>query len=90
MATILISDPKSVSDLSALLDRVRQGDEIVFKDGERDFAVLRPTAPPRRSIDECIAMLPENSSAVIDEDFAKDVEAAIAWHREPLDSSAWD
>jgi len=78
MATILITDPKSVSDLSALLDRVRQGDEVVFKDGDRDIAIMRPPLPPRRTIDECITLMPEHSSAVVDEDFAKDVEAAIA------------
>jgi hypothetical protein len=35
-------------------------------------------------------MLPEDSTATIDEDFAKDVEAAIGAHREPADASAWD
>ena len=44
----------------------------------------------RRTLAECIAMLPEDSTATIDEDFAKDVEAAIKSHREPADASAWD
>jgi hypothetical protein len=30
------------------------------------------------------------STATVDEDFARDVEAAIAAHREPLDPPAWD
>ena len=46
--------------------------------------------PPRRSISECIALLPEDSTAVMDADFAKDVEAAIESHREPLEPPAWD
>jgi antitoxin (DNA-binding transcriptional repressor) of toxin-antitoxin stability system len=89
MATIHISDLNEVRDLSALLDRVRQGDEIVFTDGEREVAVLHAPMPPRRTIDECIALLPEDSP-VVDEDFARDVAAAVEWHREPLDSSRWD
>jgi hypothetical protein len=39
----------------------------------------------RRTLAECIAMLPENSAATIGEDFASDVEATIAVHREPMD-----
>jgi hypothetical protein len=35
-------------------------------------------------------LLPENSTATIDEDFAKDVEAAINSHREPLTPPEWD
>jgi hypothetical protein len=35
-------------------------------------------------------MLPEDSTATIDEDFASDIEAAIQAHREPIDTSAWD
>ncbi len=89
MATIQLSDPNSASDLSTLLDRVRQGEEIMFQDGTGDIAVLRPALPLRRTIDECIALLPMDSP-VVDEDFAADVAAAVAWHREPLDSSRWD
>ena len=36
------------------------------------------------------ALLPEDSTAVMDADFAKDVESAIASHREPLEPPAWD
>jgi hypothetical protein len=35
-------------------------------------------------------LLPEDSPAVIDEDFARDVEEAVAAHREPLNPPAWD
>jgi antitoxin (DNA-binding transcriptional repressor) of toxin-antitoxin stability system len=48
------------------------------------------SSPPLRTIEECIAMLPEDSTATIDEDFARDVAAAIAAHREPLDPTPWD
>jgi hypothetical protein len=67
-----------------------QGEEIVFKDGDRAVAVMHAPLPPRRSIDESIALLPENSSGVMDKDFASDAEEPIAWHRKPSGSSPWD
>lgn len=53
-------------------------------------AVIRAVAPVRRRISECIALLPADSDAVLDADFADDVEAAIAAHREPLEPPNWD
>jgi hypothetical protein len=35
-------------------------------------------------------LLPEDSPATIDEDFARDVAEAVATHREPLNPPAWD
>jgi hypothetical protein len=52
--------------------------------------VIHAPAPPRRSIAECIALLPAESTATIDADFAKDVKAAVDGHREPLEPPAWD
>jgi hypothetical protein len=46
--------------------------------------------PVRRKISDCIALMPTDSTAAIDPDFAKDVEAAILAHREPLEPPAWD
>lgn len=51
---------------------------------------LEEAAPVRRTLAECIALLPEDSTATIDEDFAGDVAAAIEAHRKPLDASVWD
>jgi hypothetical protein len=34
--------------------------------------------------------MPAHSTATIDPDFSKDVEAAIAAHRESLEPPAWD
>jgi hypothetical protein len=44
----------------------------------------------RRTIAECVAVLPEDSTSTIDPDFAKDVEAAINSHRESRDPLASD
>ena len=87
---IHVSEADAASDFAGLLARVRAGAEIVIESGKLPVAVIHAPVPPRRSISECIALLPEDSTATIDADFAKDVEAAVEGHREPLDPPAWD
>lgn len=87
---IHISDAEAASDFAALLDRVRTGAEIVIEHDARPVAVLHAAEPVRRTISECIALLPEDSTATVDPDFAKDVEAAVESYREPLSPPAWD
>ncbi|HKO10824.1 MAG TPA: hypothetical protein VJV22_02570 [Acidobacteriaceae bacterium] len=78
MATIHISEAEAARDFAALLARVRAGVEVVIESDAAPVAILRTPSPPRRSIEECIALLPEESPATIDEDFARDVrEAAV-------------
>ncbi len=87
---IHISEADAARDFAGLLSRVRAGAEVVIECGTLPVAVIHAPVPPRRSISECIALLPENSTAIMDADFAKDVEAAIESHREPLEPPAWD
>jgi antitoxin (DNA-binding transcriptional repressor) of toxin-antitoxin stability system len=87
---IHISEAEATSDFAALMTRVRAGAEIIIENGKQPVAVLHPAEPVRRTISECIALLPEDSTATIDPDFAKDVETAVESHREPLQPPAWD
>jgi hypothetical protein len=84
MATFRISEDDAARDFAGLLARVRTGAEIVIESNACPGAVLHASTPPRRSIEECIALLPADSTATIDEDFASDVAAAVEAHREPL------
>lgn len=90
MATIRISESEAARDFAGLLARVRAGAEVVIESGACPVAVLHTLAPARRSIEECLALLPVESTATIDEDFASDVAAAVEAHREPLNPPAWD
>jgi len=87
---IHISEAEAASDFAGLLARVRAGAEVVIENGELPVAVIHAPAPPRRTISECIELLPEDSTATVDADFAKDVEAAIESHREPLTPPSWE
>ena len=90
MAVIHISETEAVRDFAGLLAQVRAGAEVVIEHGSEPVAVVHMPAPPRRSFEECLALLPTESSATVDEDFARDVEDAVAAHREPLNTPAWD
>jgi antitoxin (DNA-binding transcriptional repressor) of toxin-antitoxin stability system len=80
----------TATDLATLLARVRAGVEIIIERDRLPIAVLHRADSARRTISECIASLPEDSSATIDPDFAKDVEAAAQSQREPLTPPTWD
>jgi hypothetical protein len=56
---------------------IRAGAEIVIEDGTSPAVALSTPVPPLRSIEECIALLPADSPATIDEDFADDVAAVV-------------
>jgi antitoxin (DNA-binding transcriptional repressor) of toxin-antitoxin stability system len=87
---IHISEAEAARSFADVLARVRAGAEVVIESGKLPVAVVHAPHPARRTISECIALLPEDSTAVMDADFAKDVEAAIESHREPLEPPAWD
>ena len=88
---IHISDKEAANDFPSLLDRVRKGAEIVIEHDARPVAVVRPAEPHVRFLSESLRLAREHgSTAVMDADFAKDVEAAIESHRKPLDPPAWD
>ena len=87
---IHISEAEAASDFASLMTRVSAGAEIVIEKDKRPIAILHPAEPLKRTISECIALLPEDSTATIDADFPKDVESAVANLREPLNPPAWD
>lgn len=85
-----ISEGELAKDVRSILKRVETGAEVIIERDAHPVAVIRPAEPARRKISECIAMMPADSTATIDPDFAKDVEAAIAAPREPLEPPVWD
>jgi antitoxin (DNA-binding transcriptional repressor) of toxin-antitoxin stability system len=80
----------AATNITTLLARVRAGAEIIIENEKRPIAIFRAVEPVRRTILECIALMPEDSTATIDPDFSKDVRAAIESQSEPLNPPAWD
>jgi antitoxin (DNA-binding transcriptional repressor) of toxin-antitoxin stability system len=94
MATIHISEADAARDFPYLLARVREGAEVVIESDAAPVAVLRAAEPPRRSIEECIALAKKHEeetgeAPVLDPDFAADVEEIIR-NRKPWNPPAWD
>jgi len=78
-------------DLREVLDKVQPGIEVVIERDHRPVAVIKPSTPVGRPISEVIADLKaRGSDAVIDDDFARDVEEGINAHREPWNPPSWD
>ena len=93
MATIHISEADAARDFAGLMVHVRLGAEVVIENEARAVAVVRPAVPagPGRLLSELIAAAESRgSSALLDGDFARDVQEAVAAHREPLDPPSWD
>ncbi len=90
MAVLHISEAELARDLSAVLEKVRQGAEVVIEQGYQRVAIISPVKGPGRPIDECIALAKaQGSGATLDEGYARDLEEILA-QRKPLDTSAWD
>jgi antitoxin (DNA-binding transcriptional repressor) of toxin-antitoxin stability system len=90
MAQLHMTEAELARDLHAVLEKVRQGVEVVVEQDRQPVAVLRASDPPRRRVSEVLALMPKDSTATMDADFAHDIQAAIDSHREPLDPPTWD
>jgi antitoxin (DNA-binding transcriptional repressor) of toxin-antitoxin stability system len=80
------------TNVATLLEHVRAGSEVIIENDSRPVAILRPAEPELgRLLSESIALAEANgATATLDGEFARDIEAAIKSHREPLNPPAWD
>jgi len=86
-----VSEAEVVRDIAAMLERVRQGSEVVVEQDHRPIAVIKPSRPAGRPISEVLAELKaRGSNSVIDDDFARDIEAGIEAHRKPWNPPSWE
>jgi antitoxin (DNA-binding transcriptional repressor) of toxin-antitoxin stability system len=89
--TVRMTEAELARDVHAALEKVRQGVEVIIEQGNRPVAVLRAHQVSGRKISDVMAALDASgASAVIDEDFARDVEDGIKAHREPWHPPSWD
>jgi antitoxin (DNA-binding transcriptional repressor) of toxin-antitoxin stability system len=95
MLQVHMTEAEAARDFHAVIERVREGAEVVVEQDNRPVAVIRAPQVPGRPIAECIAIAKAYEerlgyAPIPDEGFAKDVEAGIEAHREALDVSVWD
>ena len=61
-----MSDAEVAGNFGAALEKVRQGLEVIVEHDNRPIAVLKATETPRRTVSEILALMPKDSTAVID------------------------
>jgi antitoxin (DNA-binding transcriptional repressor) of toxin-antitoxin stability system len=88
MAALHMTENEAARDFHAVVERVREGVEIVIERDHRPIAVISTPPGAVRSIDEAIAIAEAfeaklGYTLVPDPDFAKDVQEGIDAHREP-------
>ena len=91
MAVIHIPEAEAARDFVGLLARARAGEEIFIEKEASPAVVLRmATERPLRRLSESLRLAKEHgSSATLDGDFGRDLEAVINSHPEPLEN-LWD
>ncbi len=91
MGTVRITEAELARDLHAVLDRVKRGAEVVVEQDHRPVAVIKPSGPVGRMLSEVVSDLKaRGSTAVMDDDFARDIEEGIKAQRQPWNPPSWD
>lgn len=91
MAALHITEDELARDPHGVLAKVRKGIEIVVEEDHRPVAVIRHPHRSGRPISEIVRQAKQrNSTVTLDPDFAKDLEAVIANHRQPWNPPSWE
>jgi hypothetical protein len=92
MATVRITEAELARDVRAVLEKVERGSEVIIeREDHRPLAVMRRPQPAGRMISEVIADLKtRGSDAIMDDDFAHNIEEGIKAHRQPWNPPSWE
>ncbi len=92
MVTVRITEAELARDVRAVLEQIERGSEVIIeREDHRPLAVIKQLQPAGRMIAEVIADLKaRGSEAMMDDDFALDIEEGIKAHRQPWNPSAWE
>jgi antitoxin (DNA-binding transcriptional repressor) of toxin-antitoxin stability system len=91
MAQVHMTEAEVARDLHAVLEKVRDGVEVVIEQDSLPVAVIKAPPAHGRKISEVIAALQSSGArAILDEDFARDVEEGVKAHREPWNPPSGD
>jgi antitoxin (DNA-binding transcriptional repressor) of toxin-antitoxin stability system len=94
MVQLHISEAELARDLHAVLEKVRQGAEVIVERNHQPLAVLRAATPQRRTISESIALAEQRDkqrgyAVTLDPECAADIEQIVR-NRKPWNPSSWD
>ena len=94
MAQVHMTEAEVTSNFAAVLEKLKQGAEIVVERDSQPVALIKPPQPISRTLSQCISLAEMHERErgypiTLDPDFAADVEDIIrkreAWH-----PKSWD
>ena len=94
MAQVHMSEAELARDLHAVLEKVRDGAEVIVEREHRPVARITPVRGPGRTLSEAIAIAKQREkergyAVTLDPDFAADVEEIVR-NRQPWNPPSWD
>lgn len=94
MAQVHISEAELARDLQAVLEKVRDGVEVIIEREHRPVARITPVRGPGRTLSEAITIAKQREkergyAVTLDPDFAADVEEIVR-NRQPWNPPSWD
>ena len=91
MSTVRITETELARDVHGVLEKVQQGVEVIVEQNHRPVAVIKASPPAGRLLTEVLADLKaRGSTAVIDDEFARDIQDGINAYRESWHPPSWD
>ncbi len=91
MATVHMSDNEVTNNFAAVLEKIRNGVEVVVEQDHRPVAVIRSPKRSGRPISECISSAKASGSQItLDDGFVRDVEEGIRDRQQPWNPPSWD
>lgn len=89
--TVHMTVAELARDVHAVLEKVQQGVEVIIEQNDQPVAVIKASKPAGRLISQVLADLEaRGSKAMIDDEFARDIEEGIKAHRQPWNPPSWD
>jgi antitoxin (DNA-binding transcriptional repressor) of toxin-antitoxin stability system len=91
MSTVHMNETDVTANFADVLEKVRNGVEVIVERNHQPVAVIRGPARSGRLISEVLADLRARGSMTVpDDEFARDVEEGIRERSQPWNPPSWD
>jgi antitoxin (DNA-binding transcriptional repressor) of toxin-antitoxin stability system len=91
MATVRMNEKEVTANFAGVLEKIRNGVEVIVEQDHRPVAVIRSPLPKGRLLSECIALAEaRGTTPVLDQGYMKDVEEGIAERSKPWNPPSWE
>jgi antitoxin (DNA-binding transcriptional repressor) of toxin-antitoxin stability system len=91
MSTVYMNENDVAANFAGVLEKIRNGLEVVVEQDHRPVAVIRAPLEEGRLLSECIALAEaRGTTAILDDGFMKDVEEGIRERSKPWNPPSWE